>query len=82
MMVNKEEDSVKLVYTDGWNSNKEYNVYLKQNSEGWVVECIYGKRYNARSFALKTPKPVSFFEAREIFDKTIYEKERKGYVKY
>ena len=80
--MSKEEKSIKLVYDDGWRSHKEYNVNLIQNDQGWEVYCTYGKRYNANAHAKKTKGPVSYHEAKEIFDKVIAEKERKGYVQY
>lgn len=79
--MNRQEESVQLVYDDGWRSFKEYNVNLIENDGGWEVHCTYGKRYNANAQAKKTKSPVSYHEAKEIFDKVIAEKERKGYVK-
>jgi len=78
--MSKEEKSVRLVYDDGWKSNKEYNVNLINNDNGWEVHCTYGKRYNAYNQANKTPGPVSYHQAEEIYHKVINQKLRKGYV--
>jgi len=76
----KEPKHVRLEYWDGF-SDKVYAINLQEgeSENEWTVICIYGRRGNVRNHALKTPIPVSYGEAREIYDKLLDQKLKKGY---
>ncbi len=57
------EDEARLSYQQG-TSDKVYNVYLKQDRQGWVVETEYGRRGGTRV----------------VFENVVREKTGKGYV--
>jgi hypothetical protein len=78
----KQIQKVKLVYTDGVRSNKEYNVKLFEVLQGYKVECSYGKRYQASNHSSKTINPVSYNAALNIYNNVITQKIRKGYEIY
>jgi len=73
------DESTSLYYKEG-SSDKVYQAELKQENGGWVVNFAYGRRGSALTTGSKTPAPVSYEQAKKIFDKIIQEKTGKGYT--
>ena len=68
-----------LYFTSG-SSDKEYHISLEEDNNGWVVNFKYGRRGNANNAGTKTPSPVSYESALDVYNKLVNEKVRKGYV--
>ncbi len=73
------EDEARLSYQQG-TSDKVYNVYLKQDRQGWVVETEYGRRGGTLTKNFKTARPMDWSSARVVFENVVREKTGKGYV--
>lgn len=71
--------SISLFYKDS-TSDKEYNVQLQPQDDGYVVNFSYGRRGNALQSGTKTSSPVPLDKATTIYDKLVSEKVAKGYV--
>jgi hypothetical protein len=67
-----------LYYRDG-TSDKIYEVSLEPKGKGYVVNVAYGRRGGTMKKDTKTPKPISAFEAGEIYSAVVREKLAKGY---
>lgn len=75
--------SVRLTYSDlhtGGTSNKEYRVSMVPEGRLFHVVAFFGKIGGTLAEARKTTEPVPFDEASDIFNRTVEEKARKGYV--
>jgi bifunctional non-homologous end joining protein LigD len=68
-----------LFYKDG-SSDKVYHMQLKPKGNNWVVEFQYGRRHQSLQAGTKTQKPLSWVEAKKIYDKLYKEKTAKGYT--
>ena len=68
-----------LYYSEG-RSDKEYHVELVAVDGGHVVNFRYGRRGAALTSGTKTAVPLSFDEAKALFDKLVKEKTAKGYT--
>lgn len=73
------EKKVTLGYTQG-RSDKIYKIELFKVDDGWKVVVEYGKRHNVNHIDDKTPKPLSYADAAELFDELFQAKRKKGYV--
>lgn len=72
-------ESTALFYREG-SSDKEYNVFLEDAKNGYVVNFTYGRRGNAVNHGSKTNVPVTLECAQHVYQKLISEKQAKGYV--
>jgi bifunctional non-homologous end joining protein LigD len=74
-----EERSTYLFMTQG-SSDKQYNVHLRQQDGGWVVDFENGRRGKPLRSGTKTKDPVDYETALETFEKTVNSKTSKGYT--
>lgn len=72
-------ESVSLFFKDT-TSDKEYRIHLLQRGTGWVVDYQNGRRGSTMAGDTKTKTPVSFEEAKKIYEKLKKEKMKKGYT--
>ena len=68
-----------LYYREG-SSDKVYQCQIEQAGERFVVNFAYGRRGGTLNTGTKTNVPVSFDDAKRIFDKLVKEKRSKGYT--
>lgn len=74
-----QSESISLYFKDA-RSDKEYNVQLKQEGEQFLVHYQNGKRGGTLAQGKKTEHPVSYAEAKKVYDATVKEKLKKGYT--
>jgi len=60
-------------------SDKVYQLDLAKQGKGWVVNVAYGRRGGTLTKDTKTPKPVPYDQADEIFGDLVVQKLNKGY---
>jgi bifunctional non-homologous end joining protein LigD len=72
-------ESVTLYFREG-SSDKVYQVSLESAGEGYHVNFAYGRRGSTLSTGTKTNSPVSFDEAKSIYDRLVRKKMAKGYT--
>ena len=68
-----------LYYREG-SSDKVYQASIEQQNGGYVVNFAFGRRGTTLQTGTKTQAPVSYEEAKKIFDKLVNEKTAKGYT--
>jgi bifunctional non-homologous end joining protein LigD len=61
-------------------SDKIYQASIEQQNGGYVVNFAFGRRGTTLQTGSKTQSPVSYEEAKGIFDKLVNEKTAKGYT--
>ncbi len=61
-------------------SDKVYQASIEQQNGGYVVNFAFGRRGTTLQTGTKTQSPVSYEEAKRIFDKLVNEKTAKGYT--
>ena len=74
-----EQDKCSLYYCQG-SSDKEYHVQIDEVEGGFEVSYRYGRRGSSLTCDKKTTSPVTYFEARKIFDKVVKTQLSKGYT--
>jgi bifunctional non-homologous end joining protein LigD len=79
MTTKTQPPSTTLFYKQGA-SDKVYTVRIAPSGNGFVVSFAYGRRGSTLQTGVKTASPVSFDEAKNIFDKLVREKTAKGYT--
>lgn len=68
------------LYNQTGNSDKVYVVNLVEVSPStFNVICFYGRRGNSLTEQVKTQQPVSYSQAKKVYDKVVSEKLGKGY---
>lgn len=72
------QESITLYFREGA-SDKVYQAQLRSDGEQWRVEFQYGRRGAALTAGSKTPTPVTYAQAKRIYDKLVNEKQSKGY---
>ena len=72
-------ENITLYYRSG-TSDKVYNATVDERPGGYVVNFAYGRRGSTLQTGTKTHGPVSFDEAKKIYDKLVREKTQKGYT--
>lgn len=73
-------DNLTLYYREG-TSDKVYQCAIEPAGDGqFTVTFAYGRRGATLSTGTKTSSPVSYDEAKRIFDKLVREKTAKGYT--
>ncbi len=60
-------------------SDKVYQATIKEQGNGYMVEFAFGRRGTTLRPGTKTQTPVSYDEAKKIYDKLVAEKMSKGY---
>lgn len=73
------KNKVTLYCTEG-GSDKQYTVWIEEKDGGWIVPFNYGPRGGWVQAKVKTPGPLSFEEAKKVYDKVIKGQRAKGYV--
>jgi bifunctional non-homologous end joining protein LigD len=73
-----QDEAITLYYQEG-TSDKVYTAVLKQEGSGWVVNAQWGRRGSTMQTGTKTNSPVSYEEAKKIYDKLVKSKMAKGY---
>ena len=71
-------ESITLYFREG-SSDKIYQAGIQPQDKGFMVHFAYGRRGSSLTTGTKTPTPVSYQEAKAIYDKLIREKKAKGY---
>jgi bifunctional non-homologous end joining protein LigD len=72
-------EQITLYYREGA-SDKVYQAAIEAADGGYVVNFAYGRRGTTLATGTKTTSPVSFDDARKIYDKLVREKAAKGYT--
>ena len=73
-------DNITLYYREG-SSDKVYQCAIEPAGNGrFAVTFAYGRRGSTMSTGSKTSSPVSYEEAKRIYDKLVREKMAKGYT--
>ena len=79
-MSDEDEQSAQItLYCREGTSDKVYHLDLAKQGKGWVVNVAYGRRGGTLSKGTKTPKPVPYEKADEVFANLVAEKLSKGY---
>lgn len=73
------EESITLYFKQG-GSDKVYRADIAENPGGYIVNFAFGRRGSTLQTGSKTHAPVSFKEAKIIYDKLVREKMTKGYT--
>ena len=74
-----DQEQVSLRYTDG-SSDKVYHTQLAPQDGGFVVNFQYGRRGGTLQTGTKTLTPVSYDQAKKVYDTLVAAKKRKGYT--
>ena len=72
------KEEVTLYFKEGA-SDKVYSCAIEESGCEFVVRFSYGRRGSTMTTGNKTASPVSYVEAKKIFDKLVREKTAKGY---
>jgi len=72
-------EQITLYFRQG-SSDKVYQASIEQQDGGYVVNFAFGRRGTTLQTGAKTQSPVSYEEAKGIFDKLVNEKIAKGYT--
>ncbi len=72
------QENITLYYRQG-GSDKIYSACIEDKDGGHVVNFAFGRRGNTLQTGTKNFTPVSFDEAKKIYDKLVREKTAKGY---
>lgn len=74
------------LHCKNYSSDKVYNIQLEyvrdicRDTAGWIVKFQYGKRHGTLVSGVKNLRPLSYYGAKNLFDKLVYEKKNKGYL--
>lgn len=71
--------SITLYFRQG-SSDKVYQTAIEPKGGGYIVAFAYGRRGSTLATGTKTNAPVSYEDARRIYDKLVAEKSAKGYT--
>src|SRR6266404_236445 len=72
-------EQVTLYFRRG-SSDKLYQASIEQQNGAYIVNYAYGRRGTTLQTGAKTQSPVSYDEAKRIFDRLVNEKTAKGYT--
>ncbi|MEI6234005.1 MAG: WGR domain-containing protein [Planctomycetota bacterium] len=72
-------ESITLYYRAG-SSDKVYHAAVDERPGGYVVNFAYGRRGATMQTGTKTFTPVTFDDAKKIYNKLVREKTQKGYT--
>jgi bifunctional non-homologous end joining protein LigD len=73
------KENVTLYFRQG-GSDKIYQAAIEPSGGGFVVNFAFGRRGATLQTGTKTDSPVSFDQAKKIYDKLVGEKTAKGYT--
>jgi len=73
------KESTTLYYREG-SSDKIYQASIAEAKGGFIVNFAFGRRGSTLNTGTKTAAPVSFGEAKTVFDKLVKSKLAKGYT--
>jgi len=71
-------ESITLEFREG-SSDKVYQASIVPDDAGFAVTVAYGRRGSTLQTGTKTSGPVTYDEAKKVFDKLVREKTAKGY---
>ena len=71
-------EQITLYFKEG-NSDKVYQATISSMDGKYVVNFAYGRRGSTLNTGTKTATPVSYEQAKKIYDKLVAEKTAKGY---
>ena len=72
-------ESITLYFRSG-PSDKVYQACIHPKDAGYLVHFAYGRRGSTLNTGSKTPTPVEYPIAKDIYDKLVREKRAKGYT--
>ncbi|HEY6770261.1 MAG TPA: WGR domain-containing protein [Candidatus Sulfotelmatobacter sp.] len=78
-MITENEEKISLYYNEG-RSDKVYRVQMEQTEDGFIVNFQFGRRGSTLQSGTKTPAPVPYEKAKNIYDRLVAEKKGKGYT--
>lgn len=61
-------------------SDKQYNVHLQAQGDGFIVYGMNGRRGGTLKQQLKTPQPIALAAAQPIYDQLVAKKKKDGYT--
>ena len=73
------DDRITLYYRDG-GSDKVYQAAVAPSGTGFIVNFAFGRRGCTLQTGSKTPRPVSYEQAKKVYDALVKEKTAKGYT--
>ncbi len=79
IMITENEEKISLYYNEG-RSDKVYRVQMEQTEGGFIVNFQFGRRGSTLQSGTKTPAPVPYEKAKNIYDRLVAEKKGKGYT--
>ena len=71
-------EQITLYFREG-PSDKVYQACIVSKDSGYMVSFAYGRRGTTLNAGTKTPEPVSYDNAKAVYDKLVREKMAKGY---
>jgi bifunctional non-homologous end joining protein LigD len=74
------DDRVTLYYREG-GSDKVYQVAVERSGGGFAVNFAFGRRGSTLQSGSNTPQPVSYEEARKVYDRLVKDKAAEGYTR-
>ena len=72
-------ENITLYFREG-SSDKVYQASILPKDDGYLVTFAFGRRGSTLNTGTKTQAPVSYEQAKAIYDKLIREKTAKGYT--
>jgi bifunctional non-homologous end joining protein LigD len=72
-------ESITLYFRSG-PSDKVYQASIRPKDTGYLVHFAYGRRGSTLNTGSKTPVPVDYPIAKDIYDRLVREKMAKGYT--
>ena len=78
-MITEDKEKISLYYNEG-RSDKVYRVQMEQTEGGFIVNFQFGRRGSTLQSGTKTPAPVPYEKAKNIYDRLVAEKKGKGYT--
>jgi bifunctional non-homologous end joining protein LigD len=79
MQTTEQAESITLYFREG-SSDKVYQAAIEPSGTGFVVNFAYGRRGGTLQTGAKTASPVSYDQAKKVYDKLVKEKTTKGYT--
>jgi len=73
------KESIELFMVTG-KHNKTYVVELYPYGQGWNVDFAYGRIGSTLKHGTKTPNPLPYYTAKQVYDNLVQSKKAKGYT--
>src|SRR4051812_38552012 len=77
-MTKEKLHNITLHFREG-TSDKVYQAAIVQSGRGYVVNFAYGRKGKSLTTGTKTPSPINYDKAKDVYDKLIESKIAKGY---